>query len=325
MQYNRCGNSDLTFSAITLGLMVRDCSPGAPYEAVKRTVLEAVEAGVNTIDLATGYGGGTVELALGQILREGLGARRDELVLATKAGWADGTRKMLTESLDRSLQQLGVDYVDLYYHHAPDANTPFEETAAALDELVRAGKTRYVGISNYSPAETRAIATIFREAGTPFVAHQCNYNMLNRWVEDELLETLTEFGLGAAIFASLGQGVLTEKSIGGPAPGRRAAGTFQAIISGVATGEPAYGRYPEGDVEAHILHMLCELAGIAAERGQTLSQLAVAWVLRQPAVSTVIVGTSDVEQLRDTIGATNKLGFTKEELARIEAVIPGRM
>jgi len=325
MQYRPCGNSDLTLSVITLGLMVRDCTPGAPYESVKRTVLEAVDAGITSIDFATGYGGGTVELAMGQILREGLSARRDELVIATKAGWADGTRQTLTESLDRSLQQLGLDYVDLFYHHAPDANTSLEETVGALDDLVRAGKTRTVGISNYSPAETRAIATLFQEAGTPFVAHQCNYNMLNRWVEDELLDTLTEFGLGAAIFASLGQGVLTEKSIGGPAAGSRAAGTFQAMISGAATGEPAYGRYPEGDVEAHILHMLRGLAGIASERGQTLSQSAVAWVLRQPAVSTVIVGTSDVEQMRDTIGATERLDFSAEELARIEAIIPERM
>jgi L-glyceraldehyde 3-phosphate reductase len=227
--------------------------------------------------------------------------------------------------MDRSLQQLGVDYVDVFYHHAPDPSTPQEETVGALDEIVRSGKARYAGISNYSPAETRSIAALFKQAGTPFFVHQCNYHMLNRWVEDELLDTLAELGMGAAIFASLGQGLLANRSIGGPAPGSRAAGTLGALVSGVAEGEPAYGRYPEGDVEAHVLHILQELGAIAKERGQTLSQLAVAWVLRHPVVSTVIVGTSDVNQLRDTIGATEKLEFTDDELARIEAIIPPRM
>lgn len=324
MQYRRCGNSELSLSAITLGLMVRDCTPGEPFESVRRTVLEAVDAGITSIDLAVGYGGGTVELAMGQILRENLSSRRDQLVLATKAGWADGSRQTLTDSLDRSLRQLGVDYVDLYYHHAPDPNTPLEETVGALDDLVRAGKTRYAGISNYSAGETRSIAKLFQQAGTPFVIHQANYNMLNRWVEDELLDTLAELGMGAAIFSSLAQGLLSDKSVGGPAPDTRAAGTLQAMVSGVAEGEPAYGRYPEGDVEQHILHMLRELSGIAQERGQTLSQLAVAWVLRNPVVSTVIVGTSDVEQLCDTIGATKNLDFTEDELQHIEAIIPPR-
>ena len=325
MQYRQCGNSDLKLSAVTLGLMVRDCTPGEPFRAVRRTVLEAVDAGITSIDLAVGYGGGTVEQAMGQILRENLASRRDHIVLATKAGWANGTRQILTESLDRSLSQLGVDYVDIFYHHAPDPDTPLEETVSALDDLYRAGKTRYAGISNYSATETIHIANLFQQAGTPFIIHQANYKMLNRWVEDELLEVLEELGMGVAIFSALAQGLLTNKSIGGPSPTSRAAGTLQAMVSGVAEGEPAYGRYPEGDVEQQILHMLQELSQIAEERGQKLCQLAVAWVLRNPVVSTVIVGTSNVEQLRDITKATDNLDFTADELQRIDAIIPARM
>jgi L-glyceraldehyde 3-phosphate reductase len=305
--------------------MVRDCAPGEPFEAVRRTVLEAVELGVISIDLATRYGGGSVEQAMGKILRDDLASRRDELIIGTKAGWADGSRKTLIASMDQSLRQLGLDYVDLFYHHAPDPTTPIEETAAALDLLVRQGKTLYVGISNYSPDQTRRMVALMRQAGTRCVVHQPNYNLLNRWVEDDLLGTLDQLGMGAAVFSSLAQGVLTDRSVGGPTPASRAARTLQAMAGGVAEGEPAYGRYPEGDVEQHVLHMLNELSAIAQERGQTLSQLAVAWVLRRPVVSTAIVGTSSVEQLRDTIGATDNLGFTEDELQRIEAIIPPRL
>jgi L-glyceraldehyde 3-phosphate reductase len=324
MEYRRCGNSGLQVSAITLGLMVRDCTPGEPFESVRQTVLHALDRGITSIDLATGYGGGSVEQAVGKILRDDIGTRRDGLVLATKAGWADGSRKTLISSLERSLRQLGIDYVDLFYHHAPDPQTPLEETVSALDSLVRQGKALYVGISNYSAAETERIVPLLRQAGTPCVLHQANYNMLNRWVEDELLDTLPRHGMGAAVFSALAQGLLSGRSLDGPATRSRAAGTLNAMVAGVESGERAYGKYPTSDVESHVRSMLQELTAIARERGQTLSQLAVAWVLRHSVVSTVIVGTSNVKQLEDTIGAVDDLAFTPEELKRIEAIIPPR-
>lgn len=324
MQMRSCGQSGLKMSAISLGLMVRDCAPGAPFESVRQTVLRAVEKGITTIDLATGYGGGAVEITLGKILRSDLHAHRETLTLATKAGWADGSKKTLTQSLERSLRQLQVDFVDVFYHHAPDAQTPLEETAAALDALVRQGKTLYVGISNYSLDQTIRIHREFRALGTPCVLHQCNYNMLNRWVEDGLLSALPALGMSAAVFSTVNQGVLSDAALAGPRAGSRAEKSLNAIISGVPTGEPAYGRYPEGDVKAHIFSMLTRLQAIARRRGQSLSQLAISWTLRHPSIASALVGLSSPEQVDAAARAADKLAFEPDELREIASILPPR-
>jgi len=325
MKTRRCGTGNLSLPVLTLGLMVRDCRDGAPYDSVRRTVLKALDCGITSIDLATGYGGGAVETAVGKMLREDLSGRRSELTLATKAGWADGSAKTLTESLDRSLRQLGVDHVDLYYHHAADANTPFEVTAEVMGSLVRQGKTRFVGISNYSLEQTTRMVGIMRKMRVPCVIHQANYNMLNRWVEDGLLDALEPLGIGMAVFSALNQGLLSDLSVGGPRVGSRAEKSLSAIISGVATGEPAYGHYPEGvDVRGHILGMLSSLRGIALERGQTLEQMALAWILNHAQVTTVLVGLSSPEQVEACAGALRKSDFSKPEVEKIEAVLPSR-
>lgn len=324
MDYRRCGNSGLQVSALTLGLMIRDCSPGEPFQSVRQTVLAALDKGITSIDLATGYGGGSVEVAVGRLLRDDLATRRDELVIASKAGWADGSRKTIVSSLERTLKQLGLDYVDVFYHHAPDHETPIEETVGAFELLVRQGKMLYPGISNYSASETKQIAPLFKEAGMPLVLHQANYHMLNRWVEDELLDALPRHGMGAAIFAALGQGLLSDRSLQGPIAQRRAAATFKAMVAGVGSGEPAYGKFPPGDAAEHIYAILHRLAGIATQRGQTLSQLAISWVLRHSSVSTVVVGTSSIDQLNDSVGALENLEFSSGELKEILAIIPPR-
>lgn len=324
MTPRRLGKHGPFIAPITLGLMVRNCAPGDAFESVRRTVLSAVDLGITSIDLATGYGGGAVELAFGKILSGDLRHRRDSLFIATKAGWADGSRKTLTESLERSLTQLGVDQVDLYYHHAPDDKTPFDETVAAMESLVRGGKTRFVGISNYSLDQTLRIAPLFRAAGVPLVAHQCNYNMLNRWVEDGLLAALPALGMSANIFSALNQGLISDASVAGPRPGSRAAKSLDALINGVPTGEPAYGKYPAGDVKSHIFSMLRSLQQIARERGQSLEQLALAWTLRHDSVATTLVGLSNVEQAGSAAATLNNLEFNDDHRARISAILPPR-
>jgi L-glyceraldehyde 3-phosphate reductase len=324
MQTRSCGNSGLKVSAISLGLMVRDCTPGDPFESVRQTVLRAFDKGITSIDLATGYGGGAVELALGKILSNDLVNHREKLVLATKAGWADGSRKTLTQSLDRSLGQLGVDYVDIYYHHAPDEHTPLEETAAALDSLVRCGKTLYVGVSNYSLEQTIRISQCFRALRTPCVLHQCNYNMLNRWVEDGLLTALPALDMSAAVFFAVNQGLLSDAALAGPREGSRASKALHTLETGVPTGEPAYGKYPEGDVKRHVMAMLARLHAIAKRRGQTLSQMALSWVLRHTNVATALVGMSSPEQVDANAAAADNLAFTPEELRQIADILPPR-
>jgi len=324
MQYRECGTSGLTMSALTLGLMVRDCAPGEAFESVRRTVLRAVDHGITAIDLATGYGGGAVEQAVGAILRSDLAAHRDRLVLATKGGWGDGTRAGLTASIDRSLSQLGVECVDVYYHHAPDPNTPPEETAAVLASFVQAGKARFVGISNYSLAETIRIAGALQRLGTPALLHQCNYNLLNRWVEDGLLAALPALGMCAAVFSVLNQGVLSDATLAGPAPGSRAEKSLAALIDGIGTGEPAYGRYAAGDAAPQVLQLLSELSIIARERGQTLAQLALTWVLRHASVATALVGLSSPAQVDAAVAALDAPELTAEERRRIARLLPPR-
>jgi L-glyceraldehyde 3-phosphate reductase len=321
------GVSGLKVPPVSLGLMVRDCSPGPEFESVRQTILRAVELGLTSIDLATGYGGGAVETAVGAVLKSDLSARRDQLVLATKAGWADGSRKTLVQSLERSLRQLGVESVDLYYHHAPDPTTPPEETVAAMEQLVRQGKTLYAGISNYSLAESIRIGFLFKQAGVACVAHQCNYNLLNRWVEDGLLDALPALGMGAAVFTAVAQGLLSDATAeaGRPRAGSRAEKTLDAIAAGVPEGERAYGVYPRGtDVRSHVMETAKRLHGIARRRGQSLEQLAIAWTLRHPAVTTAIVGCSSPEQVEAAHGAMSGPPLSKEDLADVANVIPPR-
>jgi L-glyceraldehyde 3-phosphate reductase len=240
---------------------------------------------------------------------------RDELIISTKAGWdmwpgpygEFGSRKYLLASLDQSLKRMGLDYVDIFYSHRPDFETPLEETMGALDTAVRQGKALYVGISSYSPEYTREAARILRELGTPCLIHQPSYNMFDRWVEDGLLDVLSEEGIGCIVFSPLAQGLLTDRYLNGIPPGARATKTERVWLT------------PE-DVNAS-LEKVRKLYGIAQQRGQKLSQMALAWVLRQPAVTSALVGASSVAQLEDNLGALNNLSFTGQELDSIETIL----
>ena len=324
MLYRACGSTDLRVSVITLGLMVRDCTAGAGFDSVRATLLRAVELGINSIDLAIGYGGGAVERTVGRILANDLPGRRDELVIASKGGWADGSRRTLTEHMNRALQQIGTDYVDVFYHHAPDDGTPLAGTAGVLDGFVKQGKTRFAGISNYSPEQTAAMMREFAALGTPVALHQPNYHMLNRWVEDGLLALLPSLGLSAAVFSPLAQGLLSDRALPRPREGSRASKTLGAIVSGAAVGEPAYGVLPRENVESHVLRLLGELQAIARELGVSLSQLALAWVLRDRAVATAVTGASSVAQVESNAAAASAVPLNDDVIGRIEALLPAR-
>jgi L-glyceraldehyde 3-phosphate reductase len=316
----------LNLSPITLGLMTRDCSPRAGFDSVRQTILRAVDRGITSIDLATGYGGGAVETAFGKVLRSDLEAHRKNLVVATKGAWAEGSERAIVDTLDKSLHQLGVDHVDLFYHHAPDANTPPEVTAAAMAKLVRDGKTRHVGISNYSVAQTIRMVAALREAGVACVAHQANYNMLNRWVEDGLIQALEGLDMSLIAYSTVAMGLLSDACAdNGPREGSRASKMLAGMLAGLAEGEPAYGKYPEGvNPRAHILSMLRSLRAIAQERRQTLAQLAIAWTLRHPQVATALVGMSNIDQVDAGIETTEHLDFSDAERARIASILPPR-
>jgi len=323
MEVRRCGRSGLMMSPVTLGLMVRDCSPGEAFEGVKDTVVAAVDRGITSIDLATGYGGGAVESAVGRILLSDVGLRREQLTIGTKGAWADGSRKAIVGFLERSLRQLQLEYVDVYYHHAPDDGTPFEETARALADLVRQGKTRYVGVSNYSIDQTLRMSDACRDAGVMLTVHQPNYHLLNRWIEDGLLDVLGSRGMGTAVFSPLAQGLLSGDG-GAIREGSRAAGTFAAIVDGVPGGEPAYGRYDGDDVAGELKSIRRSLGQLASSRGQTLSQLALQWVLRDPRVTTAIVGMSSPAQVESNAKAMAGSPLSADERRTIAGIIPPR-
>src|SRR5919112_5998096 len=273
----------------------------------------AFDRGICHFDLANNYGPppGSAEINFGRVMREDLAPWRDELVISTKAGydmWPGpygefGSRKYLLASLDQSLQRMGVDYVDIFYSHRFDPETPLEETMGALDTAVRQGKAIYVGISSYSAERTREAAAILRDLGTPLLIHQPSYSMLNRWIEPELLDALGEEGVGCIAFSPLGQGMLTDKYLGGvPEQSRAAEGTF---LSTDFLSEDNLAR-----VRA--------LNEIAQRRGQSLAQMAVAWVLRDPRVTSALIGARNVEQLDDSLAALDNLGFSQDELAEID-------
>jgi len=313
MQYRRSGRSGLLLPAISLGLW-HNFGGERPLEASREIVRRAFDLGVTHLDLANNYGPpyGSAEATFGQIFRADLRPFRDELIVSTKAGydmWPGpygewGSRKYLLASLDQSLGRMGLDYVDVFYSHRYDPDTPLEETMGALDSAVRAGKAIYVGISSYSATKTAEATAILRELRTPFVIHQPSYSLLNRWIEPELLDVVDEVGIGCIVFSPLAQGMLTARYLDGIPEGSRAATRGSALSPDLLTDEA--------------MAKIRALNEIAARRGQSLAQMAIAWVLRDERVTSALVGASSVAQLEDSLGALERLDFTEDELSEID-------
>jgi L-glyceraldehyde 3-phosphate reductase len=313
MIYRRCGRSGLLLPAISLGLWHNFGHDDRPLETGRAIIRQAFDLGITHFDLANNYGPpyGSAEENFGRILREDLSAYRDELVISTKAGydmWPGpygdwGSRKYLLSSLDQSLRRMGLDYVDIFYSHRHDPETPLEETMGALDTAVRQGKALYVGISSYSAVTTAEAFAILRGLGTPLLIHQPSYSMLNRWIEDGLLDTLDELGIGCIVFSPLAQGMLTDKYLAGIPEGSRA--TRNSSLSPDLITEEALAK-------------IRALGEIAARRGQSLAQMALAWTLRDPRVTSTLIGASSVEQLEANVAALERLDFNEEELDEID-------
>lgn len=315
MTYKRTGKSGVLLPAISLGLwhnfgFVDDINNGRD---ILRT---AFDLGIVHIDLANNYGPppGSAEENFGTILKSDFKSHRDELFIASKAGYGMwdgpygewGSRKYLISSLDQSLKRMGLEYVDIFYHHRPDPNTPLEETMGALADIVRQGKALYVGISNYQPKETKKAAEILRQLNVPFILHQARYSMFDRWVEDGLLDTLDENGLSCIAFSPLAQGLLTDRYLNGIPQNSRAGGESVFLN--------------KNSVDSNI-EKIQKLNEIAKNRSQKLSQMAISWILRQKQVASVLVGASSSEQLKDNVKALDNLSFSKEELIEIENII----
>jgi L-glyceraldehyde 3-phosphate reductase len=314
MPYARCGRSGLDLPKITLGLW-QNFGSRAPLESAREMLLKSFDRGITHFDLANNYGPeyGTAEESFGRVIASDLGPYRDELVVSTKAGYdmwpgpygqGGGGRKYMLASLDQSLARMGLDYVDIFYSHRFDPNTPLEETMGALTTAVHQGKALYVGISSYSARKTREAAAILRASGTPALIHQPSYSMLNRWVEDGLLDATAEEGMGVIAFSPLGQGMLTDKYLGGVPVGSRASEDATLSMSFLTDDNIA---------------RLRGLNDIAKRRGQSLAQMAIAWVLRDPRVTSALIGASKWSQIEDSLGALANLGFTDDELAEIDA------
>lgn len=318
MTYRRCGRSGLLLPAISLGLW-HNFGGVDVYENARATVLRAFDLGITHFDLANNYGPppGSAEETFGRILRQDLATHRDELIISTKAGyrmWPGpygdlSSRKYLLASLDQSLQRMGLDYVDIFYSHRFDGNTPLEETMGALDQAVRQGKALYVGISSYNPEQTRQAAAILQKLGTPCLIHQPVYNMFNRWIENGLLDTLAEEGIGCIVFSPLAQGMLSDRYL-------------QGIPADSRAGRPTGFLRPEHITEANLVKVR-RLAVIAQQREQTLAQLALSWILRHPGMTSALVGASRVSQIEDSVHALNKLVFSNDELQAIEDALKG--
>ena len=312
MHYRRSGRSGLRLPAISLGLWW-NFGGDRPLETSRAIVRRAFDLGITHFDLANNYGPpyGSAEETFGRLLRLDLRPYRDELIVSTKAGydmWPGpygewGSRKYLLASLDQSLARMGLDYVDVFYSHRFDPETPLEETMGALDTAVRQGKALYAGISSYSATKTREAHAILRELGIPLLIHQPSYSMLNRWIEPELLDALGELGVGCIVFSPLAQGMLTAKYLQGLPEGSRA--TWPSSLSPELITEEALAK-------------IRALNEVAASRGQTLAQMAIAWVLRDSRVTSALVGASSVEQLEQNLGALDNLAFTDDELAEID-------
>lgn len=316
MRYNRCGRSGLKLPAISLGLW-HNFGGVNLLENCRSMVRRAFDLGITHFDLANNYGppAGSAEETFGQILAKDMAPYRDEMIISSKAGyymWPGpygewGSRKYLISSLDQSLRRMGLEYVDIFYHHRPDPDTPLEETMGALDQIVRSGKALYAGISNYPPDQVRQAIQILRGLGTPCLIHQPSYSMFNRWVEDGLLSVLGDEGVGCIVFSPLAQGLLTDKYLSGVPDGSRAA-------------KPHGFLRPEHVTDAK-LAKIAQLNTLAATRGQTLAQLALRWVLRHSAVTSALIGASRTAQIDDAVGALRGPGLTDEELQQIEAIL----
>lgn len=314
--YRRCGKSGLKLPVISLGLW-HNFGGADSFENAQAVARRAFDLGITHFDLANNYGPpyGSAERTFGRLLQLDLMRYRDELIISTKAGydmWEGpygnwGSRKYLLASLDQSLGRMGLEYVDIFYHHRPDPETPLEETAGALDQAVRSGKALYAGISNYPPEETARMAGILRGLGTPCLIHQPKYSMFERTPEKGLLTTLEKEGIGGIVFSPLAQGLLTNRYLAGiPADSR--------------AGHDARFLKPEQITEGK-LNCIRALDGLAKERGQSLAQMALAWVLRQPAVTSALIGASKASQIDDNVATVNRLEFSQEELERIEKIL----
>jgi L-glyceraldehyde 3-phosphate reductase len=313
MQYRRCGRSGLLLPAISLGLW-HNFGGVDTLENAHSMLRRAFDLGITHFDLANNYGPppGSAEENFGRILRQDLTPYRNELIISTKAGywmWPGpygewGSRKYLIASLDQSLKRMGLDYVDVFYHHRPDQDTPLEETMAALDFAVRSGRALYVGISNYPPEQARQASRILRQLGTPCLIHQPSYSMLNRWIEGGLLDVLAEEGMGCIAFSPLAQGLLTDKYLRGIPEGSR------------ASKEHGFLR-PEHITEDKLAKVR-QLNDMARSRGQSLAQMALAWVLRHPTMTSALIGASKVSQIEDSVEALKNLNFAEEELQQID-------
>lgn len=315
MEYIHCGKSGLRMPRLALGLWHNFGSVDS-LENQKALLCKAFDSGITHFDLANNYGPvpGSAEENFGRVLKQELSAYRDELLVSTKAGYTmwpgpygdHGSRKYLMASLDQSLQRMGLDYVDIYYHHRPDPETPLEETMGALSDIVRQGKALYVGLSNYNAEQTRAAVQMLRANGTPCLIHQMKYSMFNRQPEEGLLDVLQEEGVGSIAFCPLAQGLLTDKYLHGIPEGSRA--TKSVFLH-------------ESDVTPQVIEKVKKLNELAADRGQTLAQMALSWVLRKNRVTTVLIGASKAKQIEDNVKIIGHLDFTEEELQAVEAIL----
>jgi L-glyceraldehyde 3-phosphate reductase len=318
MQYNRCGRSGLKLPAISLGLW-HNFGNVDDYKTARKIVRTAFDSGITHFDLANNYGPppGEAEKTFGKILKENFRSYRDELIISSKAGyymWPGpygewGSKKYLMASLDQSLQRMGLDYVDIFYSHRPDPDTPMEETMAALDLMVRQGKALYAGISSYTAGQTKNAARILKELGTPCIIHQPRYSMFDRWVENGLMDVLGDEGIGCIAFSPLAQGLLSDKYLKEiPANSRVGRGLTNGAITKDAISE-------------RTLSKVRQLNEIAQQRGQSLAQMAIAWLLKDKRVTSVLVGISNASQLKNNIDCLDNISFSDEELKRIEGIL----
>lgn len=318
MEYRRCGNSGLKLPAISLGLW-HNFGDIDSLENARDILQVAFDNGITHFDLANNYGppAGSAEANFGKIFKQDFVPYRDELVISTKAGWGMwdgpygdwGSKKYLVASLDQSLKRMGLDYVDIFYHHRPDPETPLEETMGTLDLMVRQGKALYVGISSYQPEEAAKAFEILKQLGTPCLIHQPRYSMLDRWVEDGLLDLLQEEKVGCISFSPLAQGMLTNKYLKGIPEGSRAAS------------HRGNGAIDEDQISDEKIKKVLQLNEIALERGQNLAQMALAWILKDQRITSVLIGVSKSEQLLDSIRCIENYSFTNEELNRINTIL----
>lgn len=316
MKYRRCGNSGLKLPAISLGLW-QNFSDYDVFANCRSILRQAFDNGITHFDLANNYGPppGSAEETFGRLMQKDFRPYRDEMVIATKAGydmWPGpygdfGSKKYLVASLDQSLKRMGLEYVDIFYHHRPDPETPLEETMIALDQIVKQGKAFYVGISNYSAEQTESAIKILKELKTPFIIHQAKYSMFERWVENGLLDVLENNGSGCIAFSPLAQGMLTDKYLDGIPEGSRAARAHTSLNP--------------GQVSSANIEKARKLNSIALDRGQSLAQMAIAWLLKDDRITSVLVGASKVSQLHNSIETLKKLDFSSDELQRIEEIL----